>query len=75
MVRSGTTAVCVLWHRTDKMLYIAWVGDSEALLASKGRVCPLVEPHKADRKVRIYLFNQLSVLNSRETQLQSAPVL
>lgn len=33
------------------MLYVAWTGDSEALLAKRGRVFRLVEPHKADREV------------------------
>lgn len=33
------------------MLYSAWAGDSEAVLAKKGRVYRLVEPHKAHREV------------------------
>jgi protein phosphatase 1E len=33
------------------MLYVAWAGDSEALLAKRGRVFQLVQPHKADREV------------------------
>ncbi|KAK7571996.1 hypothetical protein V9T40_014468 [Parthenolecanium corni] len=48
--RSGTTAVCVLWHQDENMLYTAWVGDSEAILAKKGKIYKLVEPHRAARE-------------------------
>ena len=57
MTRSGTTAVCILWHKTDQMLYVAWAGDSEALLAKRGRVFRLVQPHKADREVDILYYS------------------
>ncbi|XP_018318809.1 protein phosphatase 1E isoform X3 [Agrilus planipennis] len=53
---SGTTAVCALLRPKEKSLYIAWVGDSQALLVKEGRVLQCVHPHKPcreDEKSRI----------------------
>ncbi|KAF2894096.1 hypothetical protein ILUMI_12071, partial [Ignelater luminosus] len=47
---SGTTAVCALLRHKEKTLYIAWVGDSQALLVSPGRVLQCVQPHKPCRE-------------------------
>lgn len=58
MAKSGTTAVCILWHQTEKMLYSAWVGDSEAILVKKGHIFRLVEPHKANRTVIYFYINK-----------------
>lgn len=48
--QSGTTAVCALLRPKDKTLYIAWVGDSQALLVRQGRVYQCVHPHKPERE-------------------------
>ncbi|EFN67119.1 Protein phosphatase 1F [Camponotus floridanus] len=47
-LNGGTTAVCVLM--LNKKLYIAWVGDSMASLASNGDVIQLVNPHRPTRE-------------------------
>lgn len=52
-VIGGTTAVCVLL--LDKKLYIAWVGDSLAMLVKRGKVEELVYPHRLSRYVSKYL--------------------
>ncbi|XP_046745023.1 mucin-5AC-like [Diprion similis] len=46
-LNSGTTAVCALLAK--RKLYIAWVGDSQAVLAKRGQITQLVNPHKPDR--------------------------
>ncbi|XP_046484325.1 uncharacterized protein [Neodiprion pinetum] len=46
-LNSGTTAVCALLSK--RKLYIAWVGDSQAVLAKRGQITQLVNPHKPDR--------------------------
>ncbi|XP_053957355.1 protein phosphatase 1F [Anastrepha ludens] len=52
VISSGTTAVCVLLaHRVAPLyghLYVAWVGDSKALLVSPTVSLQLVKPHKPD---------------------------
>ncbi|XP_017770293.1 PREDICTED: protein phosphatase 1E-like [Nicrophorus vespilloides] len=53
---SGTTAVCALLRPKEKSLYIAWVGDSQALIANQGKILQCVNPHKPfrpDEKERI----------------------
>lgn len=50
-LRSGTTAVCALLRPTEQMLYVAWLGDSQALLVRNGEGVQVVNPHKPDRKV------------------------
>ncbi|XP_055590379.1 protein phosphatase 1E-like [Uranotaenia lowii] len=44
---SGTTAVVCLYRAKESDLHISWVGDSQALLVSEGRVCQIVTPHVA----------------------------
>ncbi|KAF5307987.1 hypothetical protein FQR65_LT06555 [Abscondita terminalis] len=54
--RSGTTALCALLKPKEKNLYIAWVGDSQAVLVSQGQCIQCVQPHKPcreDEKLRI----------------------
>ncbi|XP_037960008.1 protein phosphatase 1F [Teleopsis dalmanni] len=48
-ISSGTTAVCaLLTHTNPNHLYIAWVGDSKALLVGIKASLQLVKPHKPD---------------------------
>ncbi|XP_060528777.1 nascent polypeptide-associated complex subunit alpha, muscle-specific form-like [Cylas formicarius] len=47
---SGTTAVVALLRPKEKVLYIAWAGDSQALLVNQGRVMQCVNPHKPNRQ-------------------------
>ncbi|KAH8263272.1 hypothetical protein KR044_006681 [Drosophila immigrans] len=47
-ITSGTTAVCALITGGNKQLYIAWVGDSKALLVGKRTQLQLVKPHKPE---------------------------
>lgn len=54
--RSGTTAICALLKHKEKTLYIAWVGDSQAVLVGQGHSLQCVQPHKPcreDEKQRI----------------------
>ncbi len=45
----GSTAVCALIrHRT---LYLAWLGDAEAVLSRAGHAVSMMNPHKPSRKV------------------------
>ncbi|EDW04095.1 protein phosphatase 1F [Drosophila grimshawi] len=56
-ITSGTTAVCGL-ITDDRQLYIAWVGDSKALLVGERTQLQLVKPHKpeaVDERRRIEL--------------------
>ncbi|KAF4517133.1 hypothetical protein B566_EDAN006432 [Ephemera danica] len=45
--QSGTTALCALLR--GRMLHVAWVGDSQAVLVRNGRAEMLVDPHKPKR--------------------------
>ncbi|XP_048522569.1 uncharacterized protein LOC109539536 isoform X2 [Dendroctonus ponderosae] len=45
----GTTAVVALLRPKEKVLYIAWVGDSQALLVKQGKILQCVEPHTPSR--------------------------
>ncbi|OAD56766.1 Protein phosphatase 1F [Eufriesea mexicana] len=47
-VTSGTTAVCTLI--LNKKLYVAWVGDSTAILVKRDSIIQLVNPHRLHRK-------------------------
>lgn len=51
MSTSGTTAVVALLRPKEKMLYVAWVGDSQALLVNQGKLLQIVNPHKPSRQV------------------------
>ncbi|XP_060814536.1 repetitive organellar protein-like isoform X2 [Bombus pascuorum] len=44
----GTTAVCTLI--LNKRLYVAWVGDSTAMLIKRDNVVQLVNPHRLHRE-------------------------
>ncbi|VEN55472.1 unnamed protein product [Callosobruchus maculatus] len=46
---SGTTAVVALLRPKEKTLYVAWAGDSQALLVNQGKLMQLVNPHKPGR--------------------------
>ncbi|XP_033350944.1 titin-like [Bombus vosnesenskii] len=47
-VCGGTTAVCTLI--LNKRLYVAWVGDSTAMLVKRDSVVQLVNPHRLHRE-------------------------
>uniref|UniRef100_A0A1L8DL25 Protein phosphatase 2c n=1 Tax=Nyssomyia neivai TaxID=330878 RepID=A0A1L8DL25_9DIPT len=47
-LKGGTTALCVLHRPEAKMLYVGWVGDTQALLVKNRKVFQTVRPHKAD---------------------------
>lgn len=49
-LRSGTTAVCALLRPKESMLYIAWLGDSQAVIVKQGCPTQIVKPHKPDRE-------------------------
>lgn len=49
--KSGTTALVALHFLEDKMMHVAWVGDSQALLVKNGEAVQIVNPHKASRQV------------------------
>jgi len=49
-LKSGTTAVCALLRPKEQMLYVAWLGDSQALLVRNGQAVHVVNPHKPDRQ-------------------------
>ncbi|KAK3580794.1 hypothetical protein CHS0354_025133 [Potamilus streckersoni] len=46
--KSGTTGVTALIR--DNILYLAWLGDSQAVLVRDGKVVCNMEPHKPDRE-------------------------
>ncbi|CAH1100487.1 unnamed protein product, partial [Psylliodes chrysocephalus] len=46
---SGTTAVVALLRPKEKTCYVAWAGDSQALLVNRDRALQLVNPHKPCR--------------------------
>lgn len=50
----GTTAVCTLI--LNKRLYVAWVGDSTAMLVKRDNVVQLVNPHRLHREVSLNIF-------------------
>lgn len=50
--RSGTTALVVLHFPEDKMMHVAWAGDSQALIVKNGETVQIVNSHKASRSVR-----------------------
>ncbi|CAG0896738.1 unnamed protein product [Darwinula stevensoni] len=47
-LESGTTAVICLIR--GKTLYVAWLGDSQAMLVRGGKPIAVVDPHKPERK-------------------------
>ena len=52
-LRSGTTALVALHFPDDRMMHVAWAGDSQALIVKNGETVQLVNPHKANRQVRL----------------------
>jgi serine/threonine protein phosphatase PrpC len=44
-LNSGTTALCAIYRKTQKKLYIGWCGDSQALIARLGNVHQIVRKH------------------------------
>ena len=52
-MNSGSTAVVALL--VNKVLYIAWAGDSQAALMQNGSCRQLVNPHRPERLVSIYV--------------------
>lgn len=45
---SGTTALCAMYRRTEKKVYIGWCGDSQALIARVGNVRQIVKKHSPE---------------------------
>lgn len=58
----GTTAVVALLRPKDKFLYIAWVGDSQALLVKQGKILQCVEPHTPSREVNLHKISTRCIL-------------
>ncbi|XP_075220815.1 uncharacterized protein LOC142324071 [Lycorma delicatula] len=48
-LKSGTTVVCCLLRPQERMLYVAWAGDSQAVLVKNGFPYQIVKPHKPNR--------------------------
>ncbi|XP_054268457.1 mucin-2-like [Macrosteles quadrilineatus] len=48
-LHGGTTAVVALLRHKEGKLYVAWLGDSQAVLVRNGRPLEIVRPHKPDR--------------------------
>ena len=48
-LRSGTTGVCAVVR--EKQIFLAWLGDSQALLVRDGRPIEIMNPHKPEREV------------------------
>ncbi|XP_076624811.1 uncharacterized protein LOC143343624 [Colletes latitarsis] len=53
----GTTAVCTLL--LNKKLYVAWVGDSSAILIKRDSVIQLVNPHRLNRKDEVQRIQKM----------------
>jgi serine/threonine protein phosphatase PrpC len=47
--KSGSTALCALLEEKSK-LYIAWLGDSQAVLVKNGKPLDIMIPHKPERE-------------------------
>lgn len=55
-LNSGTTALCAMYRKTEKKLFIGWCGDSQALIARQGNVRQIVTKHSpedANERLRI----------------------
>ena len=44
-LRSGSTALCMLYRKLEKKLFVAWAGDSQAMIARLGNVRQIVKRH------------------------------
>lgn len=53
-LNSGTTALCAIYRKTQKKLFVGWCGDSQALISRLGNVHQIVRKHspedEAERK-------------------------
>lgn len=50
---SGTTALCCIYRKTEKKLFIGWCGDSQAVITRLGSVRQIVKKHSpADESER-----------------------
>lgn len=47
-LNSGTTALCAMYRKTEKKLYVGWCGDSQALIARNGHVRQIVTKHSPE---------------------------
>lgn len=47
-LNSGTTALCAMYRKTEKKLYVGWCGDSQALIARLGNVRQIVKKHSPE---------------------------
>jgi len=47
-LNSGTTALCAIYRKTEKKLFVAWCGDSQALIARLGNVRQIVKKHSPE---------------------------
>lgn len=47
-LNSGTTALCAIYRKTQKKLYVGWCGDSQALIARVGNVHQIVRKHSPE---------------------------
>ncbi|XP_039270981.2 protein phosphatase 1F-like [Styela clava] len=56
-LRSGTTAVIAVIRENN--LYVAWIGDSQAVLVRDGNPVQLMEPHKPDREDEKHRIEEL----------------
>ncbi|KAG5676284.1 hypothetical protein PVAND_006132 [Polypedilum vanderplanki] len=45
---SGTTALCAIYRKTQKKLFVGWCGDSQALIARLGNVHQIVKKHSPE---------------------------
>lgn len=47
-LNSGTTALCAMYRKTEKKLFVGWCGDSQALIARVGNVRQIVRKHSPE---------------------------
>lgn len=47
-LNSGTTALCAMYRKTEKKLFVGWCGDSQALIARMGNVRQIVKKHSPE---------------------------
>lgn len=47
-LNSGTTALCAIYRKTEKKLFVGWCGDSQALIARVGNVRQIVKKHSPE---------------------------
>lgn len=47
-LNSGTTALCAMYRKSEKKLFVGWCGDSQALIAKVGNVRQIVKKHSPE---------------------------